>query len=652
MPEPVTRGQRYLPGLDGVRAIAVAAVVLYHLGFTWAGGGLLGVGVFFTLSGYLITDILLERMHGREPWLGQFWLGRARRLLPALFLMLAIVSVWVEVSGKAQSGYGWAALASVFYVSNWQLIFQHLSYFARFGPPSPLGHLWSLGIEEQFYILWPLLLVVGVHFVRERNHAARIRPRLAALTLVLAAGSALEMAWLYHPSFDSSRIYFGTDTRAFELLAGAALAMVWPSRRLGRGVSPGARRLIDIGGAAGLVTILVLMYGENQYSPFLYQGGFVLLSVATALLVASLVHPAGRLSRLLGAAPLVWIGARSYGIYLWHMPIIALTTPASDHTVNVGRATLQVAATLCIAALSWRFVEQPIRHGALVRVWRQMRHGTWEPRLQRPSAVTLSYALILVAVGAIALAASSGGGSHSPPPSPPRTTASALVTVTRPALAARSGSTKTTVTPPRTSCRAVVDIGDSTSEGLTSADYLPNPNQRIEARYDEVGVRIQHYAISGARSIVETYKGAPNATTVAEYWKDRGYTGCWVLALGTNDTANVAVGSNTSRLARIRQLMDTIGNEPVLWVNVKSLLDTTPYSEQNMQAWDDTLLLACQEYPNMRVYDWASAVKDNWFISDGIHYNTPGYAWRATDIARALATAFPATGKSSGCLVH
>src|SRR5579871_2243457 len=191
MPEPVTRGQRYLPGLDGVRAIAVAAVVLYHLGFTWAGGGLLGVGVFFTLSGYLITDILLERMHGREPWLGQFWLGRARRLLPALFLMLAIVTVWVEASGKAQSGYGWAALASVFYVSNWQLIFQHLSYFARFGPPSPLGHLWSLGIEEQFYILWPLLLVVGVHFVRERNHAARIRPRLAALTLVLAAGSAL-----------------------------------------------------------------------------------------------------------------------------------------------------------------------------------------------------------------------------------------------------------------------------------------------------------------------------------------------------------------------------------------------------------------------------------------------------------------------------
>jgi peptidoglycan/LPS O-acetylase OafA/YrhL len=639
-----------LPGLDGLRAVAVAAVVFYHLGFTWAGGGLLGVGVFFTLSGYLITDILLERMHGREPWLGQFWLGRARRLLPALFLMLAIVSVWVEITGKT-SGYWWAALASIFYVGNWQLIFQHLSYFARFGPPSPLGHLWSLGIEEQFYILWPLVLVVGVYFVHERKRATRIRPRLAALTLVLAAASALEMAWLYHPSLDSSRIYFGTDTRAFELLGGAALAMVWPSRRLGRGVSAGARRLIDIGGVAGLVTILVLMYGENQYSPFLYKGGFVLLSIATAVLVASLVHPAGRLSKILGAAPLVWIGARSYGIYLWHMPIIALTTPASDHSVNLGRAALQVAATLSIAALSWHFVEQPIRHGALGREWRQMREGTWQPRLPRPGRVTLSHAAVLFAVGAIALAASSGGGSHGTAPSP-RTTASSVVTVTRQARTNRTATTKTTVTPLRTSCSAVVDIGDSTSEGLTSSDYLPNPKQRIEARYEQVGVRVQHYAISGARSIVETYDGSANATTVAEYWKDRGYKGCWVLALGTNDTANVAVGSSMSRLDRIRQLMDAIGNEPVLWVNVKSLLDTTPYSEQNMEAWDDTLMLACQEYPNMRVFDWASVVKTNWFISDGIHYNTPGYAWRATDIAKALATAFPAKGKSSGCLVR
>jgi hypothetical protein len=199
----------------------------------------------------------------------------------------------------------------------------------------------------------------------------------------------------------------------------------------------------------------------------------------------------------------------------------------------------------------------------------------------------------------------------------------------------------------------VIDIGDSTSEGLTSPAYLPNPKQRIEARYDLVGAKTQHYEISGARSIVETYEGQANATEVAEYWKSHGYRGCWVLALGTNDTANVYVGSNTSRLGRIEQLMDVIGNQPVMWVNTKSLLGSGPYSEENMQLWNEALVQACGSYRNMRIFDWADVVKDPWFIADGIHYNTPGYAWRASLIAKALATAFPANGgKSPGCLVR
>ena len=194
MPEPLTRGQRYMPGLDGLRALAVAAVVLYHLGFGWAGGGLLGVGVFFTLSGYLITDILLAQLAGRGIRLGRFWLGRARRLLPALLSMLAIVSLWVATVGPAQHRFGEVVAAAVLYVSNWQLIFQHVSYFARFGPPTPLNHLWSLGIEEQFYIFWPLLLLLGVRLVPERSRVGGTRPRLALLTLLLAAASAVEMA--------------------------------------------------------------------------------------------------------------------------------------------------------------------------------------------------------------------------------------------------------------------------------------------------------------------------------------------------------------------------------------------------------------------------------------------------------------------------
>jgi hypothetical protein len=206
--------------------------------------------------------------------------------------------------------------------------------------------------------------------------------------------------------------------------------------------------------------------------------------------------------------------------------------------------------------------------------------------------------------------------------------------------------------PDRTSCRAVVDIGDSTSEGLISPDYLPNAEQRIDAQYDKIGVKVQHFEISGARSIVETYEGEPNAAEVAEAWKRDGYHGCWVLALGTNDAADVYVGSHVGLDERIRQMMSVIGSAPVLWVNVKSLLASGPYSEHNMQLWDAALLRACHRYRNMRVFDWSAEAKSVWFISDGIHYGTPGYAARARLIARALARAFPAGGRSAGCVVR
>src|SRR6185312_7367551 len=234
MPEPVRAGQRYLPGLDGLRALAVLAVVAYHLNASWAPGGLLGVGVFFTLSGYLITDLLLgQRESTGKLQLVDFWQRRARRLLPALFVMLLIVIGWVALLDRGQlsalRGMVWSA---VLYVSNWWLIAQHTSYFARFGPPSPLGHLWSLAVEEQFYLIWPWLLLLGLRVAGRQRVGGIIRLRLAALTLALAVASALLMALLYRPGLASARAYDGSDTRAFGLLIGAALAMVWPSRHL------------------------------------------------------------------------------------------------------------------------------------------------------------------------------------------------------------------------------------------------------------------------------------------------------------------------------------------------------------------------------------------------------------------------------------
>jgi peptidoglycan/LPS O-acetylase OafA/YrhL len=629
MPEPVGRGQRYMPGLDGLRAIAVLGVVLYHLKFGWAEGGLLGVGVFFTLSGYLITDILLNQVNQGGIELKSFWLARARRLLPALFLMLIVVMAWVTVIGPHQpSDFRMAELSAVGYFNNWWLILHNVSYFARFAPPSPLNHLWSLSVEEQFYILWPFLLGAALYFVPEARRKAGPRPRLAAAALVAALCSGILMAILYHPSLDPSRVYYGTDTRALELLVGAALAMLWPSRRLSGKVTRQARRTIDAAGLAGLIVIGLMFWRSNEFSPFLYRGGFALLALGTALSVAAFAHPASRLGPIVGCKPMQWIGERSYGIYLWTLPIIVLTSPQGVHRPNLVRAILQVVAIMAVAELSWRFLENPIRHGALGRLWKRWKAG----ELRRARVSREGWAGIAAAgiVGLAAIAGLAGVGASS---SPAIGSANVAETIT---------AKKVRHEPLATSCEGVVHIGDSTSEGLVSEEYLPR-SELISSQYARVGATTQHLEVAGARSIYENFEGEPNAQEVAEAWKNEGFEGCWVIAMGTNEAANVAAGSNFTYDERIESMMSTIGDEPVLWVNVKSLVPNGPYAEANMKSWDEALLAACDRYPNMRIYNWAADVRDKWFIPDGIHFTSEGYAARGRLIADALLEAFPNT---------
>jgi len=620
-----------MPGLDGLRAIAVLGVVFYHLKFGWAEGGLLGVGVFFTLSGYLITDILLNQVNRGGIGLKSFWLARARRLLPALFLMLTVVMAWVTLIGPHQPpDFRSAALTAAGYFNNWWLVFHDVSYFARFAPPSPLNHLWSLSVEEQFYILWPFLLLLGLRFVPEVNYGTGVRFRLAGVTLAAALASAILMVVLYKPSLDPSRVYYGTDTRAQELLAGAALAMLWPSRRLHGRIAPQARRLVEGAGAIGLAAIGLMFWKTSEFSPFLYRGGFLLLALVSVLAVASLAHPASRLGPIVGCRPMRWVGERSYGIYLWALPIIVLTTPDGAHGPNLLRAALQVTAIMAVAELSWRYVENPVRHGALGRLWRQWRAGDWRPQRLTGRGWALAGGSALAV--ALALAGLAGVGvSHEP-----RAVGSETVAKTVTAKKARRATLAT-------SCDAVVHIGDSTSEGLVSEDYLPDPDQLISAQYTRVGATTQHLEVSGARSIYENFEGLPNAQEVAEAWKNEGFKGCWVLAMGTNEAANVAAGSTFTYDDRIDSMMTTVGDEPVLWVNVKSQLDNGPYAESNMADWDRALRKACDRYPHMRVYDWASDVRDPWFVADGIHFTSEGYAARGRLIADALLEAFPNT---------
>jgi peptidoglycan/LPS O-acetylase OafA/YrhL len=660
MPQPTRSDQHYLPGLDGLRALAVLAVVAYHEQLGWASGGLLGVGVFFTLSGYLITDLLLGQwtVHGRLN-LGDFWLRRARRLLPALFVMLVVVTEWVTVLDRTRiAELRGAVAAAATYSSNWFLIAANSSYFARFAPPAPLDHLWSLAVEEQFYLIWPWLLMLGLCCLRTRR-ASSVR-WLAVPALALAAASATAMAVLYQPGMDPTRVYEGTDTRAFGLLVGAALAMVWPSR-----VTEPIRRtrlLLDGAGMTGLAVIGLMIWRVGQYSPFAYRAGIALLTVATAAVVAAVACPGSLAGLALGWRPLRWIGVRSYGIYLWHYPVIVLTTPANT-SEDLPRAGLQVAASVALAAVSWRFVEEPIRHGAIGRALARLRASGWRTRTRLGGLAIATGATGLLVVACASLAgtfpaartgtdsqAALSAGSVRPPTSKSTTNVGSR--------SVRAGSQPSAAaTPPaggplRTSCRAVAHFGDSTSDGLVSADYLPNPAQRILARYEDVGVQSIRTDISGARSVVEVLPGQVNGYDAARAAVRAGFRGCWVIALGTNDTADVAVGSQVGLMTRIQRMMSVANGEPVMWVNVRSLLVSGPYAEPNMARWDRSLLRACARYPNLRIFDWASVVRRRWFISDGIHYTSPGYRARASLIANALARAFPQDGRSSGCVVR
>ena len=650
MPRPVESKHRYIAGLDGIRAIAVLAVIAFHLNVGWAKGGLLGVGVFFTLSGYLITDLLLGhfKRHGNLG-LGQFWIRRARRLLPAVFLMLIVVSIWVALFDAAQvHEVRRQVVSAALYFANWSTIVAHASYFSRFAAPLPLDHLWSLSIEEQFYLIWPWLLL-GMLYV------FRSRATMVVVTLAGAAASAWLMGHLYQPGIDPTRVYEGTDTRAFGLLLGAALAMIWPTQMTRAALRRSVQSPVglDIAGAVGLAGIFVLVWQTSSLSSFLYPTGIILLSFATVLVIAAVVNPSSLLGEVLGCPPLRWIGVRSYGIYLWHWPIIVLWG-RQETGVNWPRAVLQIALTFVIASLSWRYVEDPIRRGALRRLRRKPRTGAAEARRRRHVlglSAGLAAALVLVVVGlAGALPVISQG--HTAPPKisrlPPRLAGAKNASSITKTVAVKAALPPAT----RTACRSVVYIGDSTSEGQISTDYIPNPRERLEAVLKKIGVQTVYPEISGARSTLETFEGIPNAATVAQQHISDGFKGCWILALGTNDVDN-AVTSPVNIPTRIHNMMKIVGRQPVMWIAVISLLSSGPYSEAGMEHWNRALLADCKRYPNMRVYDWPDKARRKWFIPDGIHYYSPGYIARNHDIAHGLVRAFPrGQPPSSSCLVQ
>jgi peptidoglycan/LPS O-acetylase OafA/YrhL len=391
-PAPPTTAARlaHQPALDGIRAFAVIAVILFHAGNTYATAGFIGVDIFLVLSGFLITTLLLRELAstGRVAF-GAFWMRRARRLLPALILVLLAVAVFGAFVATDDEALGLRGdlLGSLFYVQNWRFVLSGASYFTQFGSPSPLRHMWSLAIEEQWYLVWPLLLF-GIMALTRRNLRA-----VVTIILVLAAGSALLMAALYHQGGDASRAYYGTDTRAQALLVGAALAVFFMMRSVPR--TRAATMIIQLIGAIGGVFLAWVIVEQSERWTTLYRGGFSLVAVASAAVIAGAMTR-GPVRSFLAIQPLPAIGVISYGLYLWHWPIFVWLSPDRTGLEGHRLLALRLAVTLAVSVASFFLVERPIRQQRVSwirgRAW-------WIPITSAVTAVAL---VALTASGAAA----------------------------------------------------------------------------------------------------------------------------------------------------------------------------------------------------------------------------------------------------------
>ena len=619
-PDDLRRSRRlgYLPALDGLRAIAVLAVLAYHADAPWAPGGFLGVDVFFVLSGFLITSLLLEATARRgTPDLRQFYIRRARRLLPALIAVLIgstllVVTVATDEAGNQQRDLP----AALTYITNWVYVFTDQSYFEATGRPPMLEHLWSLAVEEQFYLIWPWVFLLAWRLGRS------VLVRRTALAGALASTvlmAVLSIANNFPGENDPSRAYFGTDTHAMGLLVGAALATAWVPLLARKNVLPGARTIIDGVGAASLVLLLVVFWQTPQDSVLLYRGGFLALSVLVALLVVAVTHPASRIARGVGSAPMRYLGTRSYGIYLWHWPIFLVTRPGLDVPLTgMANLGLRLALTLAVAELSYRFLETPIRRHGLAESWRMLRARMLVgPRplsrlAQRPMMLALIIAVLLSAMllrlytlpsdndylgGVTSLSADSG----------PEAAASQPDTA-----AAKPGEPGDSAAPSAAPPAPVVPtghlgLGESVMIGASGALKRQFPDLAIDA---EVG-RQQEATVARARELAAT--GSLRSDVI--------------LQVGSNGY----IGPNS-----VKALLDTLTEAGVQHIVVLNVSVPRRWQDPNNQVLAEVV----PQYPNAILMDWHAEVANNpdLVVDDGIHPSGTGISKYAELIEQGFAT--------------
>ena len=398
------RGIRYIPAIDGLRAVAVIAVILYHLGFKWIPGGFLGVDLFFVISGYVITRLLLDsiqRSGGLD--LRAFYVARIRRLLPPLVFMIITTTIFVGFwAPDTMRRFLGDAPFALFGGMNWWLVFRETDYFEAIGRPPLLQHTWSLGVEAQFYLVWPLILLLVLRYFGKNKIPG------AALLIAAFSGIALLVVSLQIDAANTSKVshvYFGTDTHSIGLFLGAALAVRWIPQNLQETVSRKAQDFIDGIGIVGFLGIIAAFLFIDENDPTLYKLAFPLAGLFGCAIITSIVHPASRFAPILSSKPFVWIGERSYAIYLWHWVVFQITRPDYDlEGSQWALYSLRVLIVFALADISLRLVELPVRTGLIDYWFKGMKYRTKRVQLRQKAGVVL---IVLAIIGSTATVATS-----------------------------------------------------------------------------------------------------------------------------------------------------------------------------------------------------------------------------------------------------
>ena len=599
---------RYVPALDGLRSLAVLAVIAYHMKFSWASGGLLGVTMFFVLSGYLITSILMNEYESTGTIsLTNFWMRRVRRIVPAVvFAVLGTLLLCVIFDHALLTQMRPGIIPTLFFFNNWWQIFHNVSYFAALGEPSPLTHCWSLAIEEQFYLIWPVALLLLTRFGVSKS-------TIQKGTIGLAVLSALAMALLFDPAGDPSRVYYGTDTRAFSLLIGAALSFAWPYQDITEhslsSLSGRGRLIFEAVGIAAVLGLVVMIVVTNGFSPFVYRGGLVLCSILTAVAIAVMVHPASLIGRFFGLPPLVWVGKISYSMYLWHYPLILLMTPNN----LVGDAPwwlrlIQLIVIIAVSAASYYFVESPIRNGALGTLISDFRSGLFSPvdwvLDHRIPAIICAAALLVTIGGCTFIPDTSSVGD-----------VNALQQQSTSSGSASSTASGSEDAAPAVEPYDILLIGDSVS--VRAIPYFEDvfPHGHIDSLINR--------QLFQAKDIYQSYL-------------DEGLVGdVVVFALGTN-------GYVTDE--DVDELMATVGSDKHVW------FVTTRSTEEYVEATNDALWHAADKYPNAQIIDWYwfSDGEPDYFDGDGTHLTNDSAELYTNLIYDAVKDYLPARASGEG----